>query len=74
MVSDFAAPKWGGVETHTFQLGQSLIERGHKVIFISCMYKWVREGVRYIGNGMKVYHLPYVPVINGDVTLIMMWF
>ena len=33
--TDFAFPKFGGVETHGYQLGQCLIERGHKVCFIT---------------------------------------
>jgi hypothetical protein len=33
--TDFAFPKFGGVETHGYQLAQCLIERGHKVIFVS---------------------------------------
>lgn len=33
--TDFAFPKLGGVETHGYQLGQCLIERGHKVVFIT---------------------------------------
>jgi phosphatidylinositol glycan class A protein len=31
------------------------------------MYRGVREGVRMMGNGMKVYHLPLIPYINNDV-------
>ena len=33
--TDFAFPKFGGVETHGYQLAQCLIERGHKVCFIT---------------------------------------
>lgn len=33
--TDFAFPKFGGVETHGYQLGQCLIERGHKVCFVT---------------------------------------
>jgi phosphatidylinositol glycan class A protein len=46
------------------------VERGHKVIIITSMYRGVREGVRIMGNGMKVYHLPLLPFIKGDVALI----
>jgi phosphatidylinositol glycan class A protein len=65
--TDFAFPKFGGVETHGYQLGQCLIERGHKVTFISNKFKGTRCGVRFMANGMKVYHIPHVPVLNGDV-------
>jgi len=34
------------------------------------MYRGEREGVRVMGNGMKVYHLPLVPYINNDVSLV----
>gem|GEM_PF-6654694 len=33
--TDFALPKFGGVETHGYQLAQCLIERGHKVCLIT---------------------------------------
>ena len=69
LATDFVAPKWGGVETHGYQLASCLIERGHKVIMISSMYRGVREGIRVMGNGLKVYHLPLIPVINNDVCL-----
>ena len=65
--TDFVAPKFGGVETHSYQLAQCLVERGHKVCFISNMYNYTREGVRYMANGVKVYHLPLLPVLRKDV-------
>ena len=70
LTTDFVAPKWGGVETHSFQLASHLIERGHKVIMITSMFQGVREGVRVLGNGMKVYHLPLLPVVHNDVSLV----
>lgn len=70
LTTDFVAPKWGGVETHSFQLASHLIERGHKVIMITSMFQGVREGVRVLGNGMKVYHLPLLPLIHNDVSLV----
>ena len=70
LTTDFVAPKWGGVETHGYQLASCLIERGHKVIMISSMYRHVREGIRVMGNGLKVYHLPLRPYYNNDVALI----
>ena len=40
---------------------------------ISSMYRGVREGVRLMGNGLKVYHLPLLPVINNDVAAPIPW-
>lgn len=37
---------------------QKLIDRGHKVIVITHAYKG-RTGVRYLTNGLKVYHVPF---------------
>jgi phosphatidylinositol N-acetylglucosaminyltransferase subunit A len=68
--TDFVAPKFGGVETHSYQLAQCLIERGHKVIIISNMYAYRREGVRYMANGLKVYHLPMLPILKNDVAFV----
>lgn len=31
------------------------------------MYRFCREGVRYMANGLKVYHLPLLPVLRQDV-------
>jgi len=67
LCTDFVAPKLGGVETHSYQLAQCLIERGHKVCLVSSMFRYQREGIRYMANGLKVYHLPLCPLINGDV-------
>ena len=61
LVSDYFYPNLGGVEMHMFQLGQCLIERGHKVVVMSNTYSKERLGVRYVSNGMKVYHLPLLP-------------
>mmetsp|Transcript_11421 Transcript_11421/g.17213 ORF Transcript_11421/g.17213 Transcript_11421/m.17213 type:complete len:88 (-) Transcript_11421:1532-1795(-) len=55
--TDFAFPKFGGVETHGYQLAQSLIERGHKVSFITNNYQGHRSGLRVMANGMKMYYL-----------------
>ena len=51
---------------HMFQLGQCLIERGHKVVVMSNTYSKERLGVRYVSNGMKVYHLPLLPFSSQD--------
>ncbi|KKA18176.1 Phosphatidylinositol N-acetylglucosaminyltransferase [Rasamsonia emersonii CBS 393.64] len=58
MVSDFFFPQPGGVESHIYQLSTKLIDRGHKVIIITHAYKG-RTGVRYLTNGLKVYHVPF---------------
>ncbi|TPX18012.1 uncharacterized protein E0L32_011923 [Thyridium curvatum] len=58
MVSDFFFPQPGGVESHIYQLSSKLIDRGHKVIIITHNYEG-RTGVRYLTNGLKVYHVPF---------------
>ncbi|KAK0634378.1 hypothetical protein B0T17DRAFT_611402 [Bombardia bombarda] len=58
MVSDFFFPQPGGVESHIYQLSTKLMDRGHKVIIITHAYKG-RTGVRYLTNGLKVYHVPF---------------
>ena len=35
IATDFTFPKFGGVETHGYQLSQCLISRGHKVTFLT---------------------------------------
>ncbi|EEQ89575.2 phosphatidylinositol N-acetylglucosaminyltransferase gpi3 subunit [Blastomyces dermatitidis ER-3] len=58
MISDFFFPQPGGVESHIYQLSSKLIDRGHKVIIVTHAYKG-RTGVRYLTNGLKVYHAPF---------------
>ncbi|KAG9257516.1 glycosyltransferase family 4 protein [Emericellopsis atlantica] len=58
MVSDYFFPQPGGVESHIYQLSSKLIDRGHKVIIITHAYD-DRKGVRYLTNGVKVYHVPF---------------
>ncbi|KAF2683638.1 glycosyltransferase family 4 protein [Lentithecium fluviatile CBS 122367] len=58
MVSDNFYPQPGGVESHMYQLSSKLIDRGHKVIIITHAYEG-RTGVRYLTNGLKVYHVPF---------------
>ena len=53
IVSDFFYPRLGGVEVHIYQLSVSLIRRGYKVIIITHHYN-DRQGIRYMGNGIKV--------------------
>ncbi|KAL9642172.1 hypothetical protein ABK040_007176 [Willaertia magna] len=57
MISDFFYPGFGGVESHIYCLSTELIKRGHKVIVITTSYE-DRRGIRYLSNGIKVYHLP----------------
>lgn len=61
MVSDFFFPQPGGVESHIYQLSSKLIDRGHKVIIITHAYHG-RTGVRYLTNGLKVYHVPFMVI------------
>ncbi|KAI0136902.1 hypothetical protein BJ170DRAFT_603676 [Xylariales sp. AK1849] len=61
MVSDFFFPQPGGVESHIYQLATKLIDRGHKVIVITHAYE-DRKGIRYLTNGIKVYHLPFAVI------------
>ncbi|KAF7562418.1 hypothetical protein G7046_g1718 [Stylonectria norvegica] len=61
MVSDFFFPQPGGVESHIYQLASKLIDRGHKVIIITHAYD-DRKGVRYLTNGIKVYHVPFLVI------------
>ncbi|KAK2750051.1 Phosphatidylinositol N-acetylglucosaminyltransferase gpi3 subunit [Onygenales sp. PD_40] len=61
MISDFFFPQPGGVESHIYQLSSKLIDRGHKVIIVTHAYKG-RTGVRYLTNGLKVYHVPFLVI------------
>lgn len=38
--------------------------------FITNKFQGTRCGVRYMANGMKVYHIPHEPVCNGDVAFV----
>ncbi|KAL3234544.1 Phosphatidylinositol N-acetylglucosaminyltransferase GPI3 subunit [Nakaseomyces bracarensis] len=58
MVCDFFYPQLGGVEFHIYHLAQNLLRLGHSVVVISHAYK-DRVGVRYLTNGLKVYHVPF---------------
>jgi len=65
MVSDFFFPQPGGVESHIYQLSTKLIDRGHKVIIITHAYEG-RTGVRYLTNGLKVYHVPFLVIYRAS--------
>ncbi len=46
------------------------MERGHRVTFLTNNFQSERCGVRHMANGMKVYHLPHLPVMAGDVAFL----
>lgn len=46
------------MESHIYQLASKLSDRGHKVIIVTHSYQ-TRHGVRYLTNGLKVYHVPF---------------
>lgn len=58
MVCDFFYPQLGGVEFHIYHLAQNLLRLGHSVVIITHAYK-DRAGIRYLTNGLKVYHVPF---------------
>ena len=41
-----------------------MIERGHKVVVLTNIYKGERVGIRYLTNGIKVYYTPVLPIVN----------
>jgi phosphatidylinositol glycan class A protein len=53
IVTDFYYPRLGGVEVHIYQLTVSLMRLGCKVIIVTHQHK-NRQGIRYMGNGVKV--------------------
>ncbi|KAL2205438.1 family 4 glycosyltransferase [Sarocladium strictum] len=61
MISDFFFPQPGGIESHIYQLSTKLIDRGHKVIIITHAHD-DRKGIRYLTNGLKVYHVPFLVI------------
>lgn len=61
MACDFFFPSIGGVENHMYQLSVYLQRLGHKVIVITHCYK-NRIGIRFMGNGIKVYYVPFKPL------------
>ncbi|KAA3675123.1 phosphatidylinositol glycan, class A [Paragonimus westermani] len=70
MACDFFHPNAGGVETHIYSLSQCLIRRGHRVVVITHSYGSKgrqRQGVRYMGRGLKVYYIPLVPVYKETI-------
>ncbi|KAI0436647.1 glycosyltransferase family 4 protein [Xylaria telfairii] len=65
MVCDFFYPQPGGVESHIYQLATKLIDRGHKVIVITHAYE-DRQGIRYLTNGVKVFHVPFAVIYRSS--------
>ena len=63
IISDFFYPDKGGVETHMYNLAQCLLARGHKVIVVTGAFQ-ERIGVRYLTNGLKVYHIPIIEMFR----------
>ncbi|BEI94137.1 uncharacterized protein CcaverHIS019_0605960 [Cutaneotrichosporon cavernicola] len=63
MVSDFFHPDVGGVEGHIYSLSVEMARRGHKVIVIT-HHHGRRVGIRYLAPGIKVYHVPFVPLAS----------
>ncbi|SPJ10734.1 phosphatidylinositol N-acetylglucosaminyltransferase subunit A, putative [Plasmodium sp. DRC-Itaito] len=63
MVSDFFYPNLGGIETHIFELSKNLIKKGFKVIVVT-NFNNNRHGIRWMGNGIKVYYLPFQPFLD----------
>ncbi|CAM9869731.1 unnamed protein product, partial [Ascophyllum nodosum] len=65
IVCDFFYPRLGGVEMHIWSLSQCLLRRGHGVVIVTHAYD-NRKGVRYMTNGLKVYYVPMVPLVDSD--------
>ena len=63
MICDFFYPSMGGVENHIYQTAQCLLRLGHKVVVVTHRYG-SRCGVRWLANGLKVYHLPFAEVYD----------
>lgn len=57
MLSEFFYPDVGGIETHICALSTKLVALGYRVVVLTRHFG-ERRGIRYLSNGMKVYHLP----------------
>ncbi|KAI6216319.1 GlcNAc-PI synthesis protein [Aphelenchoides fujianensis] len=66
LVSDFFCPNTGGVETHLYHLGGCLLDLGHEVVVLTHKYG-ERHGIRFLSNGLKVYHIPFMCLPTGIV-------
>ena len=77
LLSDFFYPKVGGVEVHIYQLAVSLIRLGCKVTVLT-HHRKNRQGIKYMGNGIKVYFTPLmtlyddtsIPILLGDLKIL----
>ena len=63
LISDFFYPKVGGVEVHIYQLAVSLIRLGCKVTVLT-HHRKDRQGIKYMGNGIKVYFTPLMTLYD----------
>ena len=63
LISDFFYPKVGGVEVHIYQLAVSLIRLGCKVTVLT-HHRKDRQGIKIMGNGIKVYFTPLVTLYD----------
>ena len=71
LVCDFFFPRKGGVESHIYYVANDLMRHNHKAIIITHT-AGQRKGVRYMGNGVKVYYLPY-PETSLGIVYVTFW-
>jgi phosphatidylinositol glycan class A protein len=64
MCTDFCYPNMGGVEMHLYQLSQTLLQLGHKVVIVTHQYG-DRKGVRHMSSGLKTYYVCHKEMYNG---------
>ena len=77
LISDLFYPKIGGVEVPIYQLAVSLIRLGCKVTVLT-HHRKNRQGIKYMGNGIKVYFTPLMslyddssyPILYGALKII----
>nr|BAN65597.1 glycosyl transferase, group 1 family protein [Babesia bovis] len=63
MVSEFFYPDVGGIETHICALSTRLMELGYRVVIVTRQFG-ERRGIRYMSNGLKVYHIPTLFIVR----------
>ncbi|UKK02922.2 glycosyl transferase [Theileria orientalis] len=56
IVTEYFVPTIGGVEIHVYKVAEYLIKFGFKVVIFTRNFGDRRRGVRYMENGIKVYH------------------
>ncbi|KAF5153292.1 Phosphatidylinositol N-acetylglucosaminyltransferase subunit A [Theileria parva strain Muguga] len=56
IVTEYFFPTIGGVELHVYKLAEYLIQFGLKVVIFTRNFGSRRVGIRYLANGIKVYH------------------